>query len=130
MADSKVCAAIFCHIAAHLTTMTDQLHGSLVLFFDVDEHAGGFGEAKRYFEGYDAPDDAAGVLIGYPGLDHVVVGNRGVHRVTLHVHGVSSHSGGRVGTDNAIVKAAHLVRALDNAELPEDTGAGSSCGAS
>lgn len=123
-ADSKVGAAIFCHIAAHLTTMTDRLHGSLVLLFDVDEHTGGFGGAKRYFEGPDAPDDVAGVLIGYPGIDHVVVGGRGVHRVKLHVHGVSSHSGGRTSTDNAIVKAAHLVRALNNAELPEDTGAG------
>jgi succinyl-diaminopimelate desuccinylase len=122
VADSKVGAAIFCHIAARLTAMTDRLHGSLVLLFDVDEHTGGFGGAKQYFEGPDAPHDVAGVLIGYPGMDHVVVGGRGVHRVKLHVHGVASHSGGRASTANAVVKAAHLIRALDNADLPDDTG--------
>jgi succinyl-diaminopimelate desuccinylase len=120
VADSKVGAAIFCHIAARLAAMTDRLHGSLVLLFDVDEHTGGFGGAKQYFEGQDAPHDVAGVLIGYPGMDHVVVGGRGVHRVKLHVHGVASHSGGRESTSNAIVKAAHLIRALDNVDLPDD----------
>ncbi|HSZ28949.1 MAG TPA: M20/M25/M40 family metallo-hydrolase, partial [Pseudonocardiaceae bacterium] len=44
-ADSKSGAAIFCHIAARLAAIADQLHGSLVLLFDVDEHTGGFGGA-------------------------------------------------------------------------------------
>jgi succinyl-diaminopimelate desuccinylase len=118
-ADSKSGAAIFCHIAARLATITDQLRGSLVLLFDVDEHTGGFGGAKRYFEGPDAPNDVAGVMIGYPGLDKLVIGGRGVHRVKLHVHGVASHSGGSKTTPNAIDKAAHLIHALSTAELPD-----------
>ncbi len=61
-ADSKPAAAIFCHLAARLDTIADRLCGSLVLLFDVDEHTGGFGGAKRYFEGPDAPDDVAGVM--------------------------------------------------------------------
>ena len=72
--DSKVGAAIFCHIAARLAAITDQWRGTLVLLFDVDEHTGGFGGAKRYFEGADAPNDVAGVMIGYPGMDKLVVG--------------------------------------------------------
>ncbi|MFK0244501.1 M20 family metallopeptidase [Amycolatopsis azurea] len=117
-ADSKIAAAIFCHIAARLATITERLHGRAVLLFDVDEHTGGFGGAKRYFEGPGAPRDVAGVLIGYPGIGHVVIGGRGVHRVRLHVHGVASHSGGRAATPNAIVKAADLITALSDVELP------------
>uniref|UniRef100_UPI003F490F30 M20 family metallopeptidase n=1 Tax=Amycolatopsis sp. CA-096443 TaxID=3239919 RepID=UPI003F490F30 len=118
-ADSKSGAAIFSHIAARLATMTDQLRGSLVLLFDVDEHTGAFGGAKRYFEGPDAPDDVAGVMIGYPGMDKLVVGGRGVHRAKLHVHGVASHSGGSKTTPSAIEKAANLTRVLSAAELSD-----------
>lgn len=116
-ADSKSGAAIFCHIAARLAATRDQWRGTLVLLFDVDEHTGGFGGAKRYFEGDDAPTDVAGVMIGYPGLDKLVVGGRGVHRAKLHVHGVASHSGSSKTTPNAIEKAAHLIRVLSSADL-------------
>jgi len=117
-ADSKVGAAIFSHVAARLATMTGQLHGTVVLLFDVDEHTGTFGGAKRYFEGPEAPEDVAGVMIGYPGLDKLVVGGRGVHRAKLHVHGVASHSGGSKNTPSAIEKAADLIRRLSAVELP------------
>lgn len=118
-ADSKSGAAIFCHIAARLATIAAQLRGGLVLLFDVDEHTGGFGGAKRYFEGPDAPNDVAGVMIGYPGMDKLVIGGRGVHRAKLHVHGIASHSGGSKTTPSAIEKAAHLIRVLSNAEIPD-----------
>jgi succinyl-diaminopimelate desuccinylase len=117
-ADSKAAVAIFCHIAARLAIVRDQLAGRLVLLFDVDEHTGGFGGAKTYFAGADVPGDVAGVMIGYPGMDKLVVGGRGVHRAQLHVHGVASHSGGSTATPGAIEKAAHLVRALSSAQLP------------
>ncbi|MGH3565802.1 MAG: M20 family metallopeptidase [Pseudonocardia sp.] len=122
-ADSKSGAAIFCHIAARLATIADQVAGTLVLLFDVDEHTGGFGGAKRYFDEPDAPDDVAGVIIGYPGMDKLVVGGRGVHRAKLHVHGIASHSGGSKTTPSAIEKAAHLIRALSTAELPDGASA-------
>lgn len=122
-ADSKSGAAIFSHIAARLATITGHLAGRLVLLFDLDEHTGGFGGAKRYFEGPDAPRDVAGVMIGYPGMDKLVIGGRGVHRVQLRVHGVASHSGGRHSTPNAITKAADLITALSAAPLPADTAA-------
>ena len=115
--DSKVGAAIFAHVAARLLPVS-QLAGSLVLLFDVDEHTGGFGGARAYFDGTDAPDRVDGVMIGYPGPDHVVTGGRGVLRARLHVHGLASHSGSRTKTPNAITKAAQLVSALAGAELP------------
>jgi succinyl-diaminopimelate desuccinylase len=90
--------------------------------FDVDEHTGHFGGARAYFEGADAPDSVEGVMIGYPGPDYVVTGGRGVLRARLYVHGVASHSGGRTMTSNAITKAAVLVSALADAELPAGAG--------
>jgi len=120
--DSKAGAAIFAHIAARLLPARDQLAGSLVLLFDVDEHTGGFGGARAYFDGTDAPDRVDGVMIGYPGPDHVVTGGRGVLRARLHVHGIASHSGSRTTTPNAITKTAQLVSALAGAELPADAG--------
>jgi succinyl-diaminopimelate desuccinylase len=116
--DSKAGAAIFAHIAARLHRTADQWRGSVVLLFDVDEHTGGFGGAKAYFEG-ETPTRADGVMIGYPGLDHVIVGGRGVLRARLHVHGIASHSGGRKTTPSAIAKAAALVSALHDTPLPE-----------
>ncbi|RJQ75701.1 M20 family peptidase [Pseudonocardiaceae bacterium YIM PH 21723] len=121
-ADSKAAVAIFCHLAARLQEQADDLHGNLVLLFDLDEHSGRFSGAKRYFEGPGAPDDVAGVMIGYPGLDHLVTGGRGVFRATVTVHGIASHSGGSASTPNAVEKAAHLIRVLSTADLPDNAG--------
>ncbi|MET9259573.1 M20/M25/M40 family metallo-hydrolase [Amycolatopsis sp. NPDC004079] len=123
-ADSKSGAAIFSHITARVAAVAERLHGTLVLLIDVDEHTGGFGGAKRYFEGPGAPDDVAGVMIGYPGIDKLVVGGRGVHRARLHVHGLASHSGGSKSSPSAIEKAAHLVQRLSSAQLPEGAAEG------
>ena len=118
-ADSKLGASIFAHIAARLAAVRDQWAGTLVLLYDVDEHTGGFGGAKSYFAGPEAPNDVAGVMIGYPGLDHLVTGGRGVLRLRLHVHGAAAHSGGStVRGANAIAKAAALIHALETADLP------------
>ncbi len=117
--DSKAAVAIFCHLATRLAASTEQLHGSLVLLFDLDEHTGRFGGATSYFQGPNAPSDVAGVMIGYPGMDKLVIGGRGVYRTQLHIHGIASHSGGSRSSPNAIDKAAHLIRELEAAELPD-----------
>lgn len=114
--------AIFAHVLARLQAVHAQLHGAVVLLLDVDEHTGAFGGAKAYFEGPGAPDRVDGVMIGYPGVEHVVTGGRGVLRARLHVHGVASHSGGRASTPSAIAKAATLIGALGEAELPSTAG--------
>src|ERR1700759_862370 len=64
--DSKAGAAIFAHVAVRLRDTAGGFDGSVVLLFDVDEHTGGFGGAKAYFE-HAGP--VGGVMIGYPGLD-------------------------------------------------------------
>lgn len=122
--DSKAGAAIFAHIAARLQDMNRGFAGSVVLLFDVDEHTGGFGGAKAYFEGTGAPDRVDGVMIGYPGLDHVVTGGRGVLRARLDVHAVAAHSGSSrtAAGAGAVAKAADLVRALRDADLPNAAG--------
>lgn len=122
-ADSKVGAAIFAHLAAHLDIRADSdLGGSLVLLFDVDEHTGGFGGAKAYFEGPDSPGRIDGVMIGYPGTTHVVIGGRGVLRAQVRVHGVAAHSGAGKPAPSAVAKAAQLITALHSAELPLSAG--------
>jgi succinyl-diaminopimelate desuccinylase len=118
--DSKTGASIFAHVTARLAQA--RLCGSLTLLFDLDEHTGGFGGARAYFEGPGAPDSVDGVMIGYPGLEHLVTGGRGVLRAAISVHGVAGHSGGRTVTPNAIAKATQLVSDLTEADLPVTAG--------
>lgn len=116
-ADSKLAAAMFCHIAADLAPRAHELAGGLAVLLDVDEHTGGFGGARAYLAD-QASARPAGVMIGYPGLDEVVVGGRGLWRAAITVHAPSGHSGSRKTVISAITRAAHLVRLLDAAELP------------
>ncbi|MFB7212362.1 hypothetical protein [Streptomyces sp. NPDC056255] len=46
--DSKLAAAMFCHIAADLLSWAAELHSGLAVLLDVDEHTGGFGGARAY----------------------------------------------------------------------------------
>ena len=96
----------------------------MVLLFDVDEHTGGFGGAKAYFEGAGAPDRVDGVMIGYPGLDHVITGGRGVLRARVQVHAIAGHSGSSQAGAGAVAKAADLVRELRDVPLPGPAGPG------
>lgn len=122
--DSKVGAAIFAHVAARLRDMAEGFDGSVVLLFDVDEHTGGFGGAKAYFEGTGAPGRVDGVMIGYPGLDHVITGGRGVLRARVQVRAVAGHSGASQPAAGAIAKAADLIRELRDMPLPGPAGPG------
>ncbi|MFE7314079.1 M20 family metallopeptidase [Streptomyces sp. NPDC057555] len=115
--DSKLAAAMFCHIAADLVPRAADLRGGLAVLLDVDEHTGGFGGARAYLAD-EAAARPAGVMIGYPGLDDVVVGGRGLWRACLAVHAPSGHSGSSKTVVGAISRAAHLVRLLDSANLP------------
>jgi hypothetical protein len=63
-------------------------------------------------------------MIGYPGVDHVITGGRGVLRARLQVHAVAGHSGSRQGGAGAIAKAADLIRTLRDAPLPGPAGPG------
>ncbi|MFF4272334.1 M20 family metallopeptidase [Streptomyces sp. NPDC001536] len=114
-ADSKLAAAMFCVIAAELRGRA--FAGGLAVLLDVDEHTGGFGGARAYLADAEAVRPA-GVMIGYPGLDEVVVGGRGFWRATITVRAESGHSGARRTTPGAVSRAARLVRLLESSELP------------
>lgn len=116
-ADSKLAAAMFCHIAADLLPRAPALRGGLTVLLDVDEHTGAFGGARAYLADPRAPRPA-GVMIGYPGLDEVVVGGRGLWRAVLTVHAPAGHSGSRRTVTSAISRAARLVGMLEGAEPP------------
>ena len=115
-ADSKTAAAIFAHIGIRLHAVRENLHGTLTLLFDADEHTGNFGGAKTFFGGPGAHTD--GVMIGYPGSEHLVVGCRGVVRARISVHGHAGHTGSRHVTPNAITKAAEIIQRLSRTVLP------------
>lgn len=112
-ADSKCGASIFLHLAARLAPLAHRLRGEFVVLLDAYEHTGDFSGAKAYVADAAARGGVDGVMIGYPGADHVVIGGRGVLRARLDVHGVAAHSGGRSASPNAISKAAALITALD-----------------
>jgi succinyl-diaminopimelate desuccinylase len=118
-ADCKVAVSIFSHLAADFQQLRDSLRGRLLVLFDADEHTGEFAGVKAFLHSYPKLD---GVLIGYPGNYGIIVGARGFYRATVTVHGTGGHSGGRqAGSQNAILKAARLVQALDTAPLPTPT---------
>jgi succinyl-diaminopimelate desuccinylase len=117
-ADSKAGIAVFCHVLAAIARLRDGLAGTVAFVFDADEHAGGFAGIRRYFEQRgNAP--VAGVMIGYPGNDRLVVGARGFLRMRLLLHGRAGHSGSsrRAGI-NAIERACQLLRLLSETPLP------------
>ncbi len=118
-ADSKLAAALFCHLARSIQDRAGALTGRLAVLLDADEHTGVFGGAKAYFE---APDRGAvgGVMIGYPGSDHIVIGGRGVMRAVVRVAGTAAHSGSSSEAGvNALVRAASLVSDLGSLTLPD-----------
>lgn len=123
-ADSKLAVSLFCHLAAELLPRAADLSGGLAVLLDVDEHTGVFGGARAYLADPRIVRPA-GVMIGYPGLEDVVVGGRGLWRATIAVHAPSGHSGSSRQVVGAISRAAHLVRLLDKMRLPgADAGSG------
>ncbi|MDE1184391.1 M20 family metallopeptidase [Paraburkholderia sp.] len=116
-ADSKAAAAIFAHLAAAFGQRRDSFAGTLGVLFDLDEHTGRFGGARAFFDHADgphAPPRPDGMMIGYPGLDRIMVGGRGFLRARIVVRGIAAHSGGS-GTRgmSALVRGAALVDALN-----------------
>jgi succinyl-diaminopimelate desuccinylase len=116
-ADSKAAAAVFAHIAARLSRQRDRLHGTLTVLLDADEHTGRFGGARAFFSG---TNDVAGVMIGYPGYDHLVIGGRGFLRARVVVHGRARHTGSSTSTgyENAVERAADVVKRLAAERTP------------
>ncbi len=119
-ADSKAAVAIFMHVARHLREHVAQMHGTLTLLFDVDEHTGHFGGAKQYFSEDDTVRDVRGVMIGYPGMSELVIGGRGFLRAEVTVRGQAGHPGSQRAANNinAVEKAAELIMILTRNQAP------------
>jgi succinyl-diaminopimelate desuccinylase len=123
-ADCKTAIAIFCHLAREYASTTEgqpPAYGFSVLF-DAGEHSGRFTGVRKYFADENARRAVAGVMIGYPGDNRIVVGGRGFLRATIRVSGVTAHSGGSsLQGVNAVHRAAELVLTLDSLRLPSDS---------
>lgn len=119
-ADAKGGAALFAHLLRAFAGRPGHWAGRLGLLLDLDEHTGGFGGARAFFEPAAGPAPRPdGVLIGYPGMERIVSGARGFLRARILVHGRAAHAGSarRRGV-NAISRAMALARALEDAPLP------------
>lgn len=119
-ADSKAGIAVFCHVLAGLLPESGRLAGTLEFLFDADEHTGRFAGIRKYME-VRAGKPLDGAMIGYPGNDRMVTGERGFLRVCLSIHGVQAHSGssGNRGV-NAIERARALLADLAGLPLPAE----------
>jgi succinyl-diaminopimelate desuccinylase len=110
-ADSKAGVAIFCHVLASRAARDHGASRPLSFVFDADEHVGQFTGMSSFLQ--RAPDEIAGVFIGYPGFDRILAGARGFSRATVTVHSAAGHTGSsRSIGENAIGKGAELVKRL------------------
>jgi acetylornithine deacetylase/succinyl-diaminopimelate desuccinylase-like protein len=106
----------------HLARTGFRPKGTLIYFGVADEEAGGHWGAEWMFENHPEAIDADYVLTELGGWssvdDHghrritVNVGEKGIAWRRLRVHGTPGHGSMPYGTDNALVKAAEVVRRL------------------
>ncbi|MFN0087537.1 MAG: M20 family metallopeptidase [Blastocatellia bacterium] len=118
-ADSKMGVAIFSSLASALQRDNALPAGELYVVFDADEHSGEFQGIKSFIR--TAPKIPKAALIGYPNNDRLIIGSRGFLRGAVSVYGTAAHSGsGSSHGFNAIDKAACLIQAIHNRQLPEE----------
>ncbi len=112
--DAKASVAAMAWVAAHVDTSS--LRGRLVLAFVCDEETGGEGlEVLK-----DALEPFAASVIGEPTELDVCPGQRGLLRATLTARGRSCHASRPWEGENAVVKAARDVLAIDRLDLGEE----------
>ncbi len=121
VADSKVAASIFCHLAREFERTRALSRGVLHVLLDGDEHTGDFGGVKAYVERRGIRPSF--VAIGYPGNYGVIIGARGFFRARVRTFGRERHSGARADTrfQNAIVKMSRLIQLLSSEPLPRES---------
>ncbi len=121
-ADCKTGVALFCHLLAAARDDGAALGGTLGGLFDAGEHSGGFDGVRAYFADDARRAPVAGVMIGYPGNDEVVVGGRGFLRAVVRVAGTAGHSGSRRPVEaNAVTRAARLASNFSAVDLGDLT---------
>jgi succinyl-diaminopimelate desuccinylase len=121
-ADSKAGIAVFCHVLADLQQRQERIAGKLRFLFDAEEHTGSFAGIRSYMA-VRSGELPAGVMIGYPGNDRLVIGARGFVRARLAIHGVGAHSGSSSNRGvNAIERARGLLEHFAAVPLPAQDG--------
>lgn len=113
--DCKASVAIFSYIALTLLKAKQKLKGELIISFDSDEESGNFGGIKEIL-GKIKKINAC--ILGYAGMDDIMVGSRGFLRLKIETFGRASHTGsrGKKGV-NAISKMAKVISALEQLKL-------------
>lgn len=112
--DAKASVAAMAWVAGHVDAAA--LRGRLVLAFVCDEETGGEGlEVLK-----DTLPPFAASVIGEPTELDVCPGQRGLLRATLTARGRSCHASRPWEGENAVVKAARDVLAIDDLDLGED----------
>lgn len=91
------------------------LNGQLIVGFDSDEESGNFTGFKNLIKEIGHVDSA---IIGYPGINEIVIGSRGFLRLKITTYGKSAHSGsrGKKGI-NAILKMNKIITTVSKLKL-------------
>lgn len=119
VADSKAGMVIFCYLAYALTQTKTKLNGQLILGFDADEESGNFSGFKHLIKKIGQVDAA---MIGYPGIDEIVIASRGFLRLKITAYGKSAHTGSRSQKGvSAILKMNKIISALEELSLTKDS---------
>jgi len=114
-ADAKAAVAIFCYLAGALAKTQTRLGGQLILGFDSDEESGNFTGFKHLIKEIGRVDAA---LIGYPGINEIIIGSRGFLRLEITTFGKAAHTGSQSQKGvNAILKMNRIMTALSNLQL-------------
>lgn len=112
-ADCKAGVVAAVYAANYLKDL--DLNDQLILAFDSDEESGNFTGMKELLK-QGLKGDVC--LIAYPGNDEVMIGSRGVLRLTLTAFGEAAHTGSRTQRGiNAISKMAKVIQVLDSLKL-------------
>jgi succinyl-diaminopimelate desuccinylase len=122
-ADSKVAVAIFTHLISVIPDESESK--SVIALFDLDEHSGKFQGLTEYLKLHKKVTQ--GIYIGYPGIDEIKCGARGLVRLKVVFKGEAHHSGSSRVRRNPIPLAAEFITKIrdidvgvtsENFELP------------
>lgn len=106
-------------LAAMITAVgslaAEQIHGRLVVVGSVGEEIIEGGGLRKVLEAVK-PD---GVIVGEPSDCRLGIGQKGRARILFTAHGRSAHSSTPANGENAVLKAAEILRRVESLPLPE-----------
>lgn len=112
-ADSKVAVAIYTHLISVIPDESESK--SVIALFDLDEHSGKFQGLTEYLKLHKKVTQ--GIYVGYPGIDEIKHGARGLIRLKVIFKGEAHHSGSSRVRRNPIPLAAKFVTKIENIDV-------------